>query len=194
MFVQVMQAGVTDPSGLEKQWRKWIEELKPGAVGYLGSTGGVTDDGRFIAVGRFESEDAARRNSDRPEQGEWWSQTEQYLENPTFIDCTEAEEWLGGGSDDAGFVQVIQGSSERDRDMTPDEEEQVRKTRPDLIGGFAAKHPDDKTWTNVAYFTDESAAREGEKNPEFQEAMQEAGATPDQNTYWDLKSPWLDSA
>lgn len=193
MFVQVIQGRATDPAGLEKQWRSWGEQVKPGAEGYLGSTGGVTDDRRFIAVVRFATEEEARRNSDRPEQGKWWSETESYLESPNFVDCTRAEEWLGGGSDSAGFAQVIQGTSQEDRDMSPEEEEQIRKTRPDLIGGISAQHPDGKIWTTVAYFTDEKTAREGERKPEFTQAMEEAGATPDLNTYWDLTNPWLDS-
>jgi hypothetical protein len=35
----------------------------------------VTDDGRFVGLARFESEEAARRNSGRPEQGRWWMET-----------------------------------------------------------------------------------------------------------------------
>ena len=193
MFVQVIRAGAKDPDALQRQWQAWQEKVKPQAQGYLGGTAGVTDDGRFVAVARFESEEAARQNSEMPQQSEWWQETEQHLENPSFVDCTEVEEWMGGGSDDAGFVQVIEGSSRDDRDMTPEDEEQIRKARPDLIGGISAKHPDSKTWTTVAYFTDESAAREGESSPEFQQSMEESGATPDQNTYWDLKSPWFDS-
>ena len=193
MFVQVIQAKARDPEGLKAQWQKWLQEVKPQADGYLGGTGGVTDDGRFITVARFESEEAARRNSESDVQGQWWSETEQYLEDPSFVDCTEVEEWLGGGSDDAGFVQVIQGSSRDDRDMTPEDEEQIRAARPDLIGGISAQHPDGKTWTTVAYFTSESAAREGERSPEFRQSMEESGQTPDENTYWDLTDPWLDS-
>jgi hypothetical protein len=34
----------------------------------------LTDDGRFIALARFESEEAARRNTDRPEQDRWWTE------------------------------------------------------------------------------------------------------------------------
>ncbi|MGE5763508.1 MAG: hypothetical protein ACM3ZF_06425, partial [Mycobacterium leprae] len=56
-------------------FERWVEELAPGAAGWLGSTAGVTDDGRFIGLARFESEQAARRNSDRPEQGRWWAET-----------------------------------------------------------------------------------------------------------------------
>jgi hypothetical protein len=194
MFVQVIKGRVRDADGVEKQMRRWIEQLKPDAEGYIGSTGGITADGRFITVARFSSEEAARRNSERSQQGEWWSEIEPLLEDPTFVDCTRVEEWMGGGSDDAGFVQIIEGSSAEDRDMTPEDEEQVRRVRPDLIGGYSAMHPDGKTWTTLAYFTSESAAREGERDPEFQKTMEEAGATPDQNTYWDLTKPWLDSA
>lgn len=191
MFVQVIQGRANDPDALEKQWRKWAEQVKPGAEGYLGGTGGVTSDGEFVAVARFESQEAAQRNSDRPEQGQWWSETEQYLDNPTFQDCTEVEEWMGGGSDDAGFVQVIQGPADED-DMNEDEQK-TAEVRPDLFGGISAKHPDGKTFTTVAYFKDESSAREGESKPEFQQLMEEAGSTPDRNKYFDLTNPWLDS-
>src|SRR5689334_17501448 len=74
-FVQVIQGRVTDAAALQHQIETWAAELSPGASGWLGSTGGATDDGRFIAVVRFESEEAARRNSERPEQDAWWAQT-----------------------------------------------------------------------------------------------------------------------
>lgn len=193
MFAQVIHAKTNDADGLQRQWQKWLQDVKPQAEGYLGATGGVTDDGRFVTIARFESEDAARRNSESSAQSQWWGETEPYLEEVTFHDCTEVQEWMGGGSDDAGFVQVIEGSSRDDRDMTPEDEEQVRKARPDLIGGISAKHPDDNTWTTVAYFTDESSARKGESSAEFQQTMEESGQTPDENEYWDLTNPWLDS-
>jgi hypothetical protein len=40
----------------------------------------VTDDGRFVLLARFESEEAARRNNARHEQGQWWTETEKYLD------------------------------------------------------------------------------------------------------------------
>lgn len=49
---------------------EWREKLAPGAEGWLGGTYGVTDDGEFVAVVRFESREAATKNSARPEQGE----------------------------------------------------------------------------------------------------------------------------
>ncbi|MGI8774910.1 MAG: hypothetical protein ACR2KQ_07855 [Actinomycetota bacterium] len=87
---------------------------------------------------------------------------------------------------------MISGTSHDDRDMSPEDEERIRKIRPDLIGGISAQHPDGKTWTTVAFFKDEAAARAGEKKEEFQQSMQESGNTPDLNTYWDLSDPWLD--
>ena len=61
MFVQVIQGRTSDAQGLRAAVDRWHEELAPGAEGWLGSTGGVTEDGRAIAVVRFETEEAARR-------------------------------------------------------------------------------------------------------------------------------------
>ena len=74
MFIQVIQGRAINPDGIRAAADRWNAELQPGAEGWLGSTSGVTDDGRFIAVVRFQSEELARRNSDRPEQGDWWNQ------------------------------------------------------------------------------------------------------------------------
>src|SRR5687767_6429268 len=109
MFVQVIQGKAKDPAGLKKQWERWDQELKPQATGYLGGTAGVTADGEFIALARFESEQAAKSNSDNTEQSKWWEETSPYLDDVLFHDCTEVALSKGGGSDDAGFVQVMQG-------------------------------------------------------------------------------------
>ena len=61
MFIQVMQGRATNPDGIHAELDRWRAELQPGADpgadGWLGSTSGVTDDGRFIAVVRFASEE-----------------------------------------------------------------------------------------------------------------------------------------
>ena len=45
----------------------------------------MTEDGRFIALARFASEEAAQRNSQRPEQDQWWTQTATLFSGePTF--------------------------------------------------------------------------------------------------------------
>ena len=68
MFVQVIEGRVQDAAALRAAIDDWFQQVAPGATGWLGSTGGVTEDGRAIALVRFESEQAARENSDRPEQ------------------------------------------------------------------------------------------------------------------------------
>ncbi len=75
MFVQVIQGQVADPGKVRAALDQWIRELAPGSIGWLGTTAGVTEDGRFIELARFESEEAARANSNRPEQDRWWAET-----------------------------------------------------------------------------------------------------------------------
>ena len=201
MFVQVIQGKVKDEGGLRKQLDRWINELKPGAEGYLGSTGGITPDGQYIQMARFENEEAARKNSDRPEQGKWWSETEQYLDDVRFTDCTEVRTFLGGGSDDAGFVQIMQGGIKpgaKDKALAMYDEMLVDMPtrRPDVIGMLSTFKGD--TYTDALYFTSEKEAREGEKkmneDSEAQEEMakfEEIAAGPP--AFFDLPEPILDS-
>src|SRR4051794_12010537 len=103
MFVQVIKGKVSDPSAVRAALDKWGSELAPGATGWLGSTTGVTDDGTLIAVARFDSVENARGNSDRPEQGRWWAETERLFDGEvTFDDSTEVEDYLAGDPDTAG--------------------------------------------------------------------------------------------
>jgi hypothetical protein len=168
MFAQVIQARTSDEDALRARLEEWDRNLKPDAEGFLGSTAGVADDGEVILIARFTSQEAARRNSDRAEQGQWWAETEKLLEgNARFYDCTEVEVTWGGGSDDAGFVQVIQGRL-RDEDhkvqwrqAEAGAEEWIHENRPDIIGGIRAWQ--DTNFSDFVYFTSEEEAREGEK-------------------------------
>ncbi|MGH2791703.1 MAG: hypothetical protein ACRDJ0_12090 [Actinomycetota bacterium] len=201
MFVQVIQGKAKDPAGLRKQWERWDQEIKPGARGYLGSTAGVTADGEFIALARFESEEAAQANSDRAEQSAWWDETSQYLEYPLFHDCTLVDLMDEGGSDEAGFVQVIQGKTtdvDKARQIDDDSQRQMNEMRPDVIGGFVAWHPQNGRYTNAIYFTSEAEARAKEKEssatPEFQEFMREWQALSDgEPKFLDITEPWYSS-
>ena len=110
MFIQVMQGEIKDLEGARETMNRWREELEAGAEGWIGGTFGVSDDGQLVAVVRFESEEAARRNSERPEQGAWWSDmSAHFIGDVAFHDYSEVVTLLDGGSDDAGFVQIIQG-------------------------------------------------------------------------------------
>jgi hypothetical protein len=201
MFAQVVQGRVTDRAGLRRQWEKWERDIKPGARGYLGSTGGVTTDGEFIIVARFENEESARANSDRPEQTTWWEETSTYVSDPLFHDCTEVDLINDGGSDEAGFVQVIQGKTKdvaKSRELDSRMESQLRELRPDVIGGVVAWHPENGRYTNTIYFRSEAEARAKEKEMEsaegFQEFMKEMEALSDgEPKFLDLSEPWMSS-
>ncbi len=198
MFVQVIQGRANDPTALRERFEQWDQQLKPGATGFLGSTAGVTADGAFIALVRFESEAAARANSERAEQDAWWRETSQYVDEPMFHDCTLVDLINDGGSDDAGFVQVIQGKVtdlDKARELDRAMQDELGSLRPDLIGGVVAWHPRDGRFTNAMYFTSEAEAREKEREtsdaPEFEEYMRAYQAISDgEPTYLDLTDPW----
>lgn len=196
MFVQIIEGQVADPEGLRRQLDKWDAELRPGAEGILGSTMGVTDDGYFLGFARFESPVAARANSNRPEQSRWWAETEGCFEGEAiFTDCNEVVTFMGGGSNDAGFVQVMRSSRvDRDRLHQMDETfEKHRGFRPDIIGGLRAWTGADSC-TDVVYFTSEAEAREGERKeppPELAAAMGEFRDLTSSVEFLDLHEPRL---
>jgi hypothetical protein len=198
MFVQVIQGQVSDPEAVHGAMDRWMTDLAPGATGWLGSTGGVTDDGQLVAIARFESEDAARRNSDRPEQDEWWSQTEKLFSGDvTFTDSSDVDVDMVGDPDQAGFVQVMQGRSsnpDRARELMADDSVDWSSYRPDILGSVAIAH-DGGAYTMALYFVSEEAAREGEgKEPptELKALMEEMDELAVGDTdFIDLKKPWL---
>jgi hypothetical protein len=200
MFVQVIQGQVSDAGQARAALDRWVQELAPGATGWLGSTAGVTEDGRFIALARFESEEAARRNSDRPEQDQWWSETAKlFTGEATFRGSSDVTIDLIGEPDDAGFVQVIQGRGsdpDRARELMAQDSSEWAAFRPDIIGSVGVGH-DGGAYTMVLYFTSEEAAREGERKeppPELKAQMEEMGKlNVEEPEFFDLKHPWLSS-
>ena len=199
MFVQVIQGQASNPDALKDALDRWFRELSPDAGGWLGSTAGVTDDGRFIALARFESEAAARRNSDRPEQDAWWAGTSKLLTGEAiFRDSSHVVVDVTGEPDQAGFVQVMQGrSSDPDRArelMGQDDAGEWAAFRPDIIGSVAVDH-DAGAYTMALYFTSEQEAREGERKeppPELKAQMEQMNAlSVGEPEFFDLRQPWL---
>lgn len=193
MFVQVIRAKAKDPGGLRKQWDAWSETVRAGAKGWLGATAGVTDDGQFVALVRFESAEAAKRNSERPEQGAWWAETEKLLSGAKFFDCPEVVLFLKGGSDDAGFVQVIEGRATdkaKAQALYEEMEKQLPSERPDVIGGTNAWAGD--RFFDTVYFTSEAEARAGEKKPQ-PAGVQEWTSLVTDLAFLDIREPWVSS-
>jgi hypothetical protein len=197
MFVQVIEGKTEDPEAVHRQLDIWQRDLMPGAIGYLGSTGGCTSTGDCILIVRFESADAARRNSARPEQSAWWAEMERCFEGPVrFHDSEDVEVMQHGDMDSAHFVQVMEGHVEdRERAVALEHESDslLSEMRPDLLGSVTA-YFDGHEFTEVAYFTSEADAREAEQRrmpDEAAETFAEWEHVVKVERYLDLREPWL---
>jgi hypothetical protein len=194
MFVQVIQGRVDDPEALRERLEAWRVDLMPEAAGFLGSTSGIADDGEFITAARFESADAARANSQSERQSAWWAETEKLLTDVSFYDCEDVDLINDGGSDEAGFVQVIQGyatDKEALRALGETMNDAVRRYRPDVLGGLVAWGPDNG-FSQFIYFTSEQEARanEGGEPPEdIRESMERMMSLTKDMKYIDLRDP-----
>jgi hypothetical protein len=200
MFAQIIQGKTSNPQALTAAGEQWLQDLAPGATGWLGTTSGVTEDGRAIAVVRFESEEDARRNSNRPEQDQWWSQTSKLFDGEaTFRDSTDVTVDVQGDPDQAGFVQIMQGRSsdpERAKQLMDQDADKWTAFRPDVVGSVSIGH-EDGGYTMVLYFTSEAEAREGERKqppPELQAQMEEMDKlSVGETEFFDLKQPTMHS-
>jgi len=199
VFAQIIRGKVTDPKAVRPVVDRWMKELGPTAKGWLGSTSGITDDGRLFVLARFESEDAARANSDRPEQGEWWAEMEKLFDGEaTFQDSNNVKVETPSDPDAAGFVQVMTGQvsdPERAQALMANQPN-MQDVRPDILGSVTVSLDDGK-WTMIVYFRSEKEAREGEQremSPEMMKAMEEMQSlSVGQPEFLDLKTPWMDS-
>jgi hypothetical protein len=199
MFIQIMQGKCSKQDQMRAMTERWTSELAPGATGWLGGTFGFTDDGQAIAVVRFESREAAMANSQRPEQSAWWSEVEKLYDGPVeFHDCDRVMLLMDGGSDQAGFVQVVRGKLDN-----PDALESGLRTmetmlhdaRPEILGATLAVE-DDGTFIETVAFTDEAAAREGEKKEipaPAAESMRQFNEMIHDVQFLDLHQPWFAS-
>ena len=169
MFIQITQGRATNPPGIRRDLGRWQRQLAAGADGWLGSTTGITEDGWSLSVIRFASEDHARRNSERPEQREWWRDASQHLARVVSHDARKVHTYLDGGSDAAGFVQIIQGRTddmERMVSLGRDQKEHLTRHAPHILGRTLAEHDDRPgEFTQTTYFSSEQDARRAEQEP-----------------------------
>ena len=184
MFVRVVRGKVADPRAALAATSGWVGGIKATASGYLGSTAGVTEDGTLV---RFESQQAAR----------WDGPMVPAIDAVTVIDCPDVAFLYGGGSDDAGYVQVMAGHTAnpaRFKEISRRFEDYLPSSRPEILGGVTAFAPDG-TFFNVVYFTSQDAARAGEREPRPPEIEELFSEFDDQlDEYLDLTEPWFDSA
>ena len=199
MFVQIIQAQAKDADGVRNAMEAWKSGVGPKVQGWLGTTAGVTPDKQFVAVARFESEEIAMKNSDSPEQSKWWENFSQNLDGEaSFFNSSGVSIGGTGGSDNAGFVQVMQGKVkdiEKAKALDARMEQDMPNKRPDVIGSLTA-YQDDGTFYSVIYFTSLEEARQGEKEmtenppPEMDEWGQLMAG---EMKFYDLEEPLLQS-
>lgn len=199
MFIQIIQGRCTRQDDMRAHTDRWLREIAPHAEGWLGGTYGFTDDDRFVGVVRFESAELAAANATRADQQAWWAEAERLFDGPVeFHDAEKVLVMLDGGSDDAGFVQVIRGRID-DAAMLESEltemSNMLHQARPEIIGSTFAIE-DDGTFTETVSFTSEDAARRGEQQAmpvtdEVRHLMQDWDRMTHDVTYLDLHRPWF---
>jgi hypothetical protein len=196
VFIQIIQGRCTRQEELHQMLDRWRAELGAGAEGWLGGTYGFTDDDQFVAVVRFESKELAMANSERPEQSAWAEGMMALFDGPVeFHDCDDVTLLFDGGSDDAGFVQVIRGKvdqPDRLRAMMTADPTEMKRMRPDIIGATLAIEPDG-TFTETVAFTDEASARSGETQEPPADVRAELEYAMQGATFYDLHHPWFNS-
>lgn len=196
MFIQMIQGPCTRQDEAHQLLDEWRRDLAPSATGWLGGTYGFTDDGQLIGVVRFESREAAMANSDRPEQGEWAAKMADVMDGPMeFHDCDDVTLLFDGGSDDAGFVQIIRGRVDdpsRLKAMMADTT-QLHEMRPEILGGTLAIEADGSFVETVA-FTSEAEARKGEQLEPPADVRSDLDYAMKDATFYDLHHPWFESA
>jgi hypothetical protein len=172
MFVQVFHGRLADPDLWVAQVAKWRQEVRPKTAGFLGFTSGVTADDYMVTVARFASQEKAQVDSDLPEQGAWFVEASKaFAGEITFHDCPQVDVLLEGGSDEAGFVQVMTGRATDPaalRALNQGMQAELRGIRPDLLGATIGWHGD-REFVQTSYFASEPQARTNER------AMAETG-------------------
>lgn len=195
MFIQIIQGACTQQDEVHALLDEWRSDFSPGAPGWLGGTYGFTDDDQLMAIVRFESRDAAAANSARPEQGEWAERLNALMDGPLeFHDCDDVTLLMDGGSDQAGFVQVIRGrvdDPDRLKALLADATS-LHEMRPDILGATLAIEPDG-TFTETVSFASEDAARAGEQVEPPPEVRGELEYAMKGATFYDLHHPWFAS-
>lgn len=198
MFVWVLEGQAEDPGEVGRQLGRWTSEFGD-TPGYLGATGGVTDDRRFLLFVRWESVEAGNELLMQPDHAAWYDEFQRSFGGAVeFAETDDVTTHLAGGSDAAGFVQAIKVSGvDRQRVDAADREfENLAPTfRPDLIGGIRVWTAPDR-FVEMNYFTSEQDARSGERKdppPELADALDDFMAMMNDAEYSDFTEPFVHS-
>jgi hypothetical protein len=184
------------PDELGSLAESWRTQGSVGAIGWVGGTCGVTESGDFLGVVRFTSQENARANCARPETAAFAQEMSGLMDGPVeFHDCDDVTTFLAGGSDDAGFVQVIRGHTDDAGPMKAmlADTADLQQMRPEIIGGTFAL-AGEGTFFQTVYFTDEASARSGEGLEPPTEVREQLAKVMADARFVDLREPWFETA
>jgi hypothetical protein len=196
MLIQMVQGRCSRQDEMRGLVDDWCSAMAD-QPGWLGGTYGFTDDDRFIGVVRFDSLEACRDAATMDGAGLWWAGAEALCNGSCQIDeAQDVSMMLEGGSDDAGFVQVMRGQvtdADKLRHLMSDEmTSMLHQARPEILGATLAIEPDGHFVETVA-FTDESSARKGEQTEMPDDVRAELESAMAEVEYLDLHRPWFAS-
>jgi len=195
VFIQMVQGRCSRPDEMRALVDDWCGSMAD-RPGWLGGTYGFTDDERFLGVVRFDSSSACLESAAAPDAATWWAAAEELFDGRCEIhESEDVSMMLDGGSDDAGFVQVMKGrvtDADKFRHFMTDTEmtSMLHDARPEIIGGVLAMETDG-TFVETIAFTDEASARKGEQTDMPAEMAAEFAAAMSDVEYIDLHRPWF---
>lgn len=195
MFIRVIEGHGDDREALRRIADRWGTNVRGVVPGCVGATMGCADDGTFLAILRFESTDAAAEQATLPSSIRWIDElTAALLSPPQIEDHPEVDVFAGGGSAEAGFVQVVRGRA-LDKTELKEIEWQILEwfpgLRPDYFGSWMAWN--ESRFTEVAYFASAAEAHAGEQRVAESEHSGDFEQWLDGITdvrYVDLHEPW----
>lgn len=197
MFIQMIQGECERQDEMRGLVDTWCG-LMADRPGWLGGTYGFTDDGMFVGVVRYESREACAECCSTEDAAMCFAAAETLFSGGYEVhESDDALMMLDGGSDDAGFVQVMHGQVKDPtalREFVTDREstEMMHQARPEIIGATLMLE-DDGTFTETVFFTDEAAAREGESQRMPEQTMRRMEAAMADVEFIDLHRPWFAS-
>lgn len=183
MFSQVVRGRTNDPAAVRRELNLWAS-----TAGTSDITAGVTDDGRFIAVTSFESEESARAAI-----GDWHGMLDGQV---TVSGSLRTHLSAPGERSLARFVQVVQGQvtdlaeARRHLDSL---QEALAAYLPCLLGTLTVEH-DGERFTRVLYYSTEEEARAGERDMPAEVRHRDEPARRllvGPVEFLDLRDPWL---
>ena len=195
MFIQMVQGRCSRQDEMRGLVEDWCGSMAA-QPGWLGGTYGFTDDDRFIGIVRFDSHNACMDAAKMPDAATYWAAADALCDRGCEVhESEDVSIMLEGGSDRAGFVQVMRGrvgDADKFRHFMTDAEvtSMLHDTRPEIIGATLAIEQDGSFIETVA-FTSEDAARKGEQTEMPAEMQSDFESAMTDVEYLDLHHPWF---